>query len=171
MTSKIKVNILADGGDNAILTSDGSGTVTVNNAALKNVPVWYAKSSANQTGIATATATKITYGTEVIDTDSAFATSRFTVPSGAAGKYYITGTITWSSGAWTSQQILYIYKNGSNAYAEFSYKDATDMGMTVSAVLDLAVSDYIEIYCYQPSGSNRDTWSSPYSFYGYKLIG
>ena len=43
------------------------------------------------------------------------------------------------------------------------------MGMKVSAVLDLAVSDYIEIYAYQPSGSSRDTWSSPYSFYGYKL--
>jgi hypothetical protein len=138
---------------------------------MKNTPMWYAKSAANQTGIATATATKITYGTEVIDTDGAFASSKFTVPSGAAGKYFITGTITWLSGAWTSQQILYIYKNGSNAYAEFRYKDATDMGMTVSAVLDLAVSDYVEIYAYQPSGSNRDTWNSPYTFYGYKLLG
>jgi len=152
-------------------TFNVAGTLQSGGAAVANTPMWYAKSAANQTGIVTATATKLTYGTEVIDTDSAFATSRFTVPSGAAGKYYITGTITWLSGSWTSQQILYIYKNGSNAYAEFSYKDATDMGMTVSAVLDLAVSDYIEIYCYQPSGSNRDTWNSPYSFYGYKLIG
>ena len=136
-----------------------------------NTPMWYAKSNANQTGIATATATKITYGNEVIDTNSAFASSRFTCPTGQAGKYSITGTITWSSGSWTSQQILYIYKNGSNAYAEYRFKDSTDMGMTVSAVLDLAVSDYVEIYAYQPSGSNRDTWSSPYSFYGYKLIG
>jgi len=150
-------------------TLNSAGTNTL--SGIINTPMWYAKSAANQTGIATATQTKITYGTEVIDTDSAFASSKFTVPSGAAGKYYITGTITWLSGAWTSQQILYIYKNGSNAYAEFRYKDATDMGMTVSAVLDLAVSDYIEIYAYQPSGSSRDTWSSPYTFYGYKLIG
>ena len=169
MTSIIKVNTIQDAGGNALLTSNGSGTITTNNIGGQNTPMWYAKSAANQTGIATATQTKITYGTEVIDTDNAFASSKFTVPSGAAGKYFITGTITWLSGAWTSQQILYIYKNGSNAYAEFRYKDATDMGMTVSAVLDLAVSDYIEIYAYQPSGSNRDTWSSPYSFYGYKL--
>ena len=166
-----------------ILKRTGTGTITLGQSgdtinfptgtsisgSASNTPMWYAKSAANQTGIATATATKITYGTEVIDTDSAFASSKFTVPSGKAGKYFITGTITWLSGAWTSQQILYIYKNGSNAYAEFRYKDATDMGMTVSAVLDLAVSDYIEIYAYQPSGSSRDTWSSPYTFYGYKL--
>ena len=151
----------------ATLNSAGTNTLS----GIINTPMWYAKSAANQTGIATATATKITYGTEVIDTDGAFASSKFTVPSGAAGKYFITGTITWLSGSWTSQQILYIYKNGSNAYAEFRYKDATDMGMTVSAVLDLAVSDYVEIYAYQPSGSNRDTWNSPYTFYGYKLLG
>ena len=160
---------LGSSGDTITVPSGATLTVSGTATGLVNTPMWYAKSAANQTGIATATATKITYGTEVIDTDSAFASSKFTVPSGAAGKYFITGTITWLSGAWTSQQILYIYKNGSNAYAEFRYKDATDMGMTVSAVLDLAVSDYIEIYAYQPSGSSRDTWSSPYSFYGYKL--
>ena len=33
MTSKLKVNILADSGDNAIMTSNGSGTLTLNNAA------------------------------------------------------------------------------------------------------------------------------------------
>jgi hypothetical protein len=38
MTSKLKVNILADGGDNAIMTSDGSGALTLNNAALKATP-------------------------------------------------------------------------------------------------------------------------------------
>tara|TARA_R100001015_G_C4485701_1_gene64821 strand:+ start:22 stop:570 length:549 start_codon:yes stop_codon:yes gene_type:complete len=179
--STIEVNkITPVSGGSAIQVGESGDTITVPSGATltnsgtangfpDNTPMWYAKSAANQTGIATATATKITYGTEVIDTDSAFASSKFTVPSGAAGKYFITGTITWLSGAWTSQQILYIYKNGSNAYAEFRYKDATDMGMTVSAVLDLAVSDYIEIYAYQPSGSSRDTWSSPYTFYGYKL--
>ena len=149
----------------------GTGAATLAGAGLANTPMWYAKSAANQTAIATATATKLTYGTEVIDTDSAFASSEFIVPAGKAGKYFIEGTITWSSGAWTSQQILYIYKNGGNIYAEFRWKDATDMGMTVNGIFDLAVSDCIEIYCYQPSGSNRDTWSSPYTFFGYKLIG
>jgi len=199
MASTIQVDTIKDIGGNTIISSNGSGTFTSNlpasapnvstatgtlpianggtgattlaAAGLANTPIWYAKSAANQTGIATATATKITYGTEVIDTDGAFASSKFTVPSGAAGKYFITGTITWLSGSWTSQQILYIYKNGSNAYAEYRFKDSTDMGMTVSAVLDLAASDYVEIYAQQPSGSNRDTWSSPYTFYGYKLIG
>ena len=42
MTSKLKVNILADGGDNTILTSDGSGSLTLNNAALKATPAFMA---------------------------------------------------------------------------------------------------------------------------------
>ena len=87
MTSKIKVNILADGGDNAILTSNGSGTVTINNAALKNTPSFYVYLGSNQT-ISNATDTKITLDTEGWDTDSAFASNKFTVPSGEAGKYF-----------------------------------------------------------------------------------
>jgi hypothetical protein len=88
MTSKIKVNILADGGDNAILTSNGSGTVTINNAALKNTPNCLVYLSGSQT-ISDDTITKITFDTEVYDSDSAFASNKFTVPSGAAGKYGI----------------------------------------------------------------------------------
>ena len=88
MTSKLKVNILADGGDNAIMTSNGSGTLTLNNAALKNTPAFFAKLSGNQTINNNAT-TVMAFDTEVYDTDSAFDTSsyRFTVPSGKAGKY------------------------------------------------------------------------------------
>ena len=142
---------------------------SITSGAVANTPAFLAKSSAGQT-ITTATATKLTYGTEVFDTNSAFASSKFTVPSGESGKYFIKGTITWSSAAWTSQQILYIYKNGSNSYAEYRWKAGTDMGMEVTTVLDLTVNDYIEIYCYQPSGSSRDTWSSPYSFFGYKIL-
>ena len=48
MTSKLKVNIIADSGDNAIMTSDGSGTLTLNNAALKNTPSFSAKLSSGQ---------------------------------------------------------------------------------------------------------------------------
>ena len=166
-TINIPSGVTLDINSGATLDATGA-TIT---GALANTPMWYAKSAANQTGIATATATKLTYGTEVIDTDSAFASSEFIVPAGKAGKYFIEGTITWNSAAWTSQQILYIYKNGSSAYAEYRWKDATDMGMTVNGIFDLAVSDCMEIYAYQPSGSNRDTWSSPYTFFGYKLIG
>ena len=90
MTSKLKVNILADGGDNAILTSDGSGSLTINNAGLKMTPAFNARMSASQT-LSNETYTKVDFDTERFDTDSAYDHStnqRFTVPSGKAGKYF-----------------------------------------------------------------------------------
>ena len=87
MTSKLKVNILADGGDNAILTSDGSGSLTLNNAALKNTPAFSARMSGSQT-VSTNTYTKIDFDTEIFDTNSAYDHStnqRFTVPANMAG--------------------------------------------------------------------------------------
>ena len=89
MTSKLKVNILADGGDNAIMTSDGSGSLTLNNAALKNTPAFSARMSGSQT-VSTNTYTKIDFDTEIFDTNSAYDHStnqRFTVPANMAGKY------------------------------------------------------------------------------------
>ena len=71
MTSKLKVNILADGGDNAIMTSDGSGSLTLNNAALKATPAFAARMSQAQT-ISHETYTKVDFDTEIFDTDSAY---------------------------------------------------------------------------------------------------
>jgi len=146
----------------------GTGATTLVGAGLANAPMWRGTSNANQT-IAASTWTKLDYLTEVIDTDSAYATSRFTVPSGAAGKYMVGANVIWVNASWGNQQILGIYKNGSAFHAFYDMKELTDMGTQVFTVLDLSVSDYIEIYVYQPDGS-RATWSAPYQFWGYKLI-
>jgi hypothetical protein len=62
MTSKLKVNILADGGDNAIMTSDGSGSLTLNNAALKNTPVLSIGLASTQTMSDVSSGTPNVYG-------------------------------------------------------------------------------------------------------------
>ena len=58
MTSKIKVNILADGGDNSIITSDGAGSFTASSGlassvqsvgGIQNTPAFRMFMSANQT--------------------------------------------------------------------------------------------------------------------------
>ena len=150
------------------IANGGTGAVTLAAAGLSNTPMWRGTSNANQT-IAASTDTKLNYLTEVIDTDSAYATSRFTVPSGAAGKYMVGANVIWVNASWGNQQILKIYKNGSQFHAMYDMKELTDMGTQVFTVLDLSVSDYIEIYVYQPDGSH-DTWSATYQFWGYKLL-
>ena len=50
-------------------------------------PLFVSKTDGNQT-LSDSSATKITFNTELYDTDSAFASNKFTVPSGEAGKYF-----------------------------------------------------------------------------------
>ena len=69
------------------------------------------------------------------------------------------------------------YKNGSqlarpgyfltSAYFEGSQGNST----SASAIYDLAVGDYIEIYIYQNSGDSQSAISTETFFTGYKLIG
>lgn len=79
MTSKLKVNIIADGGDNAIITSDGSGSLTINNAALKATPAFEAQGSGSNQTIADNTNSKVTvYNTELYDSNNDYTDNRFT---------------------------------------------------------------------------------------------
>ena len=178
MTSKIKVNILADGGDNAILTSDGSGTVTVNNAALKNTPAFMVVMGSDDS-ISTGSWTKATFDTEIFDTDSAFASNKFTVPSGGAGKYALFGHVYFTSIDDGNKVEARIYKNGSNAGGAstgsstlrwYSGGSNQEMDAGWTWVGTLAESDYIELYVIQNNGDTqtlyRETWLA-----GYRLIG
>ena len=182
MTSKLKVNILADGGDNAIMTSDGSGSLTLNNAALKATPAFAARMSQAQT-ISHETYTKVDFDTEIFDTDSAYDHStnqRFTVPSGKAGKYFFYTVALCDAGSAANLQNARIafYKNGS-AYTQnlwnFNSNDIFVAGMALSSVIDLSASDYVEVYARISDSSGSpvvDGSASTYGqFLGYRLIG
>jgi len=110
------------------------------------------RKSAQQTNI---TGTQIiTFETEVFDTNSDFASNRFT-PT-IAGKYFINANILWSSVTSGDTLSIYIYKNGT-VYRQ-SYRDA-DAGVFIhthiSGIVDMNGStDYIEIYA---QNSDRDT--------------
>jgi len=157
MASIIKANELQDFGGNSIITSDGAGNVTVNAAAMKNTPAFSAYSNIAQS-FSSGTFTKVQFNTEDYDTDGAYDNStnyRFTVPSGAAGKYLVKARLNFRS---TSDNITYgivaIYKNGvkfqqvlsnSNGTSNAAFRDFTvsnEHGMI------LEVSDYIEIFGY-----------------------
>tara|TARA_R100000900_G_scaffold53545_1_gene42793 strand:+ start:130 stop:663 length:534 start_codon:yes stop_codon:yes gene_type:complete len=176
MTSKLKVNILADGGDNAIMTSDGSGSLTLNNAALKNTPAFFAKLGSNQT-IADGAWTKVNFSTEEWDTDSAYDTSnyRFTVPSGEGGKYFYSYSMFISGldeGEYCQSRL---YLNGSSINEGFarSYSQ-NNIEITVgrASVIDLSVGDYLEVYAQQTAGSSETISASNFSTWTmYKLIG
>ena len=111
MTSKLKVNILADGGDNAILTSDGSGSLTINNAALTNRFSFHAYRASNQS-ISSSTFTKVTFTNELFDPDGVFDLSNSRFKPTVLGKYLICASANISGGLDGSADSMdmYIYQ-------------------------------------------------------------
>jgi len=173
MAGILKVDKYQDFNGNDIMTSDGSGNITINAAALKNTPAFFAKKSVTQSPGNNAF-TKITYETEVLDTNNAFASSTFTVPSGKAGVYFIGFNKMNNKGGLTVEDYTSIYKNGSSFAGFTSFSGNQTQLRNHNIIMDLAVGDYVEIYHY---GTTSDSSSASLlsgernSFYGYKIIG
>ena len=168
------------------LVDDGAGGTVRKSAASRlktyigdNTPAFFAHAASTQTGLTDNTYTKATLGTEVYDTDNAFATSRFTVPSGEAGKYFFYASIRPDADSNSDLRNSYLafYVNGSRYFeTRMNYSDNLIRGATntASITLDLSASDYVELY------GATDTDGSARSFAhsdkgtcmgGYKLIG
>lgn len=182
MSSIIKVNTYQDANGNALFSSDGSGNVTMSANGAKNTPSFFANKTSNQ-NITDNTYTKITFDTEVYDTDNAFdlANDKFTVPSGKGGKYSIGAVLFSDSNAVSNYEYgdIKFYLNGS-AISQYIVDVRNNAGnqITLSSqiIFDLSASDYIEVYCRINDLSGTPTvngGSSTYIsyFYGYRLIG
>ena len=174
MAGILKVDQYQDFNGNNIMTSDGSGNITVNAAALKNTPSFQVKKTSTQS-ISSASFTKLTWDAEDWDTDNAFASDKFTVPSGESGKYYFQATTEFANiddGEFV--QILF-YKNGSSQAGTtarwYSPGSNDDVRARTNVILDLSAADYVEAYVYQNEGSSQNASSSETFFRGYKLIG
>jgi hypothetical protein len=178
MSSILKVNTIQDGGGNALLTSDGSGTLTTNNIGGQNTPRFRATMSADQT-LSDNVAAKIAFNTEDYDIGSCFDTSsyRFTVPSGEGGLYLIYAQIQIKSydDGQHIESFIKLYKNGSANY--YSYDNFSGTGNTNgnmlynTQVINLSASDYIEVYGQCNVSANSPETKGGYSYFqGFKLI-
>tara|TARA_R100000995_G_scaffold34145_1_gene15399 strand:+ start:71 stop:652 length:582 start_codon:yes stop_codon:yes gene_type:complete len=161
----------------ATLNSAGTNTLE----GIANTPAFFVALTTNVT-ISDNTITKIPFATEVFDTDSAYDSStnyRFTVPSGKAGKYYFT--FQGAMGILKDYKItIYLKKNGSYVGTEAiftnGYQPSADDNIRshYTTLLDLAVSDYIEMWV----KINNNGTSSAFLhgdnfttfFTGYKLV-
>ena len=132
-----------------------------------NTPAFVAKPTSTQS-ITANTWTKINFGTEIVDTDSNFASSRFTPTT--AGYYFIYSSI--DQGNVNDYFYLNIYKNGSAFVA--GTVDASQAGGTnVQTIMYFnGSSDYVEAYTYQGTGTGSISSNTQGStFGGFKLIG
>jgi hypothetical protein len=124
------------------------------------------KGGAGQTGIVTATPTKVTFGTEVYDYGSGFASSTWT--PGRIGIAHISACATWDATVDTGRYQIYVYKNGSAHKAvSLDAGSVKTQGPAISVdVLVDAITDTFEIYVEHDSGSNKDiSGNSVYTYF------
>ena len=150
------------------VTIANSGTAT--GFGGDNTPAFHAKVN-SAVSTTDNVETKVTFGAEDFDTDSAYdtSTSKFTVPSGKAGKYFIYSMIRIDSATDSEIYDIKIKKNGSEVlnYAANQYRYTS---ASVSATLDLAVSDYLEVYVLVSNNLSLRNDSKECYFGGYKLV-
>ena len=166
-----------------ITTSSGSGTITIGQSGetiagiATNTPAFEAVKTGSSNQTFSTSFTKITFDSESYDTNSNFASNRFTPTT--AGKYLLTYQIMFTpSGSNVEDGYSSIYKNGSELanYAKdqhfggsgATFQDGQDNTLSLS-IVDTAngSSDYYEIYAYF-SGNTIVKYAQ---FSGQKLIG
>ena len=187
MTSILKVDTIQDADGNNII-NESSNTITIgasgdttnivgtlqnNGSAVggTNTPAFMVKKNGSQS-IANTTVTKITTWTEIYDTDSAFASDKFT--PGVAGKYNFNLTVALDDVGDQKEFYLYIYKNGSGTGSATTRRrgSGTEKMTATMSWSDIAnTTDYYEAYIYHNIGSSqnvRDDLSTIFS--AFKII-
>ena len=138
-----------DNGSNVMVIPDG-GIITM---ASQSAARAYRDSSTQ--AISASSTTKIQFNAESYDVKSEFDSAtnyRFTAT--VAGKYLVACQLTIANASANTLNI-YIYKNGA-AVSTFLYSDASTAteSFVVSDIIDLAATDYIEIFENNSAGTN-----------------
>ena len=99
--------------------------------------------------------TKVTFDTEDFDSDSAFASDKFTVPSGKAGKYRFDTQLYWIANS-NTLDLFYgtFYINGSTPNIVNRTGNSVNMWnneggeqcLRVTSTFNLSEGDYVEVY-------------------------
>jgi hypothetical protein len=123
--------------------------------------------------------TKVNWDTETFDTDAYHSTStntsRITIPSGKAGYYQVNAFTQWSVFAEAVIGIG-IYINNVRIHGPTVTKTNNFRGFyNMPQIVNVAVSDYIEIAVFQESGASQDlrgdAWASKPTFVSVGYLG
>lgn len=146
----------AGGAATTALSISAAQVVTLTNAlpmasggtGVTTMPAFSATPSTTQS-VTSATYTKVNFGTENFDTNSNFASSRFT-PT-VAGYYFISGSIYSVSTTAATYIWALVYKNGGLALSgnlNVPVSNVDGIGIVNGLVYMNGTTDYVEMYCY-----------------------
>jgi len=118
-------------------------------------------SNVDQT-IPNTSSTLVNFNSEEYDTDNIHSnvTNNSRLTCRTAGKYLVVLNLCWKTNATGIRYITFL-KNGSNQVANQVVAPIPPYGTEhcVATILNLAVSDYVEVNAYQSSGGNLDIWA------------
>jgi hypothetical protein len=116
------------------------------------VPAFSAYKNDGAQGVTSATFTKLTFNTELFDTNNNFASSRFT-PT-VAGYYQLNAGASCFGGNAATRMLITIYQNGSSLFSVYDVMNSAP-GRGSGGVLVYAngTTDYFEVYGYLTTGS------------------
>tara|TARA_R100000687_G_scaffold69125_1_gene58466 strand:+ start:38 stop:622 length:585 start_codon:yes stop_codon:yes gene_type:complete len=177
-------NIINESGNTITIGASGDttnivGTLQNNGASVSSVAgtvVFTARSSSSQS-VSDNTHTQVTLGTEILDTDNAFSSSAFTVPSGKGGNYLFNGAIrlrdtnnTITAGT-TSMRV-----NGTQVANEFTNRESfsydwnmRNLTQQSTAILNLSAGDVVTLYGYISSSNTSAQTFDQAQFMGVRL--
>ena len=177
-------NIINESGNTITIGASGDttnivGTLQNNGASVSSVAgtvVFTARSSSSQS-VSDNTHTQVTLGTEILDTDNAFSSSAFTVPSGKGGNYLFNGAIrlrdtnnTITAGT-TSMRV-----NGTQVANEFTNRESfsydwnmRNLTQQSPAILNLSAGDVVTLYGYISSSNTSAQTFDQAQFMGVRL--
>ncbi len=164
MGSSVSLNLSTAGSSLSLITStaDSKGiqasSMALSVATELNIIRFAAhKNATNQTGIVTATPTKVTFPTEVYDIINNYDTLAAQWVPGIVGKAHVSAMITWTAAADQTEITILVYKNGASYKQETRKTSGTGehCNHIDCDVLVDAVGDYFEIYSYQASGADK----------------
>lgn len=129
-----------------------------------NGPAFSAYPSAT-TSLVQFTVTKITYGTEEWDTNSNFASSRFT-PT-VAGYYQVNASTSLASSS--ALTYIYVYKNGAE-YKSGNLVSSSNWTIVSCQVYLNGSTDYIEIYVQQNAATQTNETASGRNYFQAAMV-
>ncbi len=135
-------------------------------SSAANTPSFFATLSGDMT-LADTTTTKITFDTELYDSDGTFASYKWTPAT--AGKYYIFAGLHFT----VDYSTVYIYKNGAALVSNRKNVDTNrENSISISTIDTADADDYYEVFGYQASGGSLVTEATQRRshFGGFKII-
>ena len=150
ITGATELAVQPDGTDEIVL-SDAGTLKRLDIKHIQNTPAFFAYLNSGDVTLSDSTETKITFDTEIFDTDSKYDNSNGRFTPTVAGKYYLFATANVFQDDSSDLKIAQVmfYKNGSKLYETHdnystNYLRGTSQSMAV--IMDLDADDYVEVY-------------------------